>query len=734
MKKFIKIKKIISTLIIGFILIPSGLVLLPGSASASSSWDTIQANKIAKTTVDGAIGSDILVVFAGYKVDLTGAETWANALVDSTLKSKGVKTVYAVAGPLTDTYDLTQKDQNGNLIEVKLEINKIVDDIVGTSIITGKYQDGARIFVIDHSSGVFPAKEFLSSVWLANIYGSSPSRQIPGNNYLVFNLDGNKTTFFSGSPTKINYDVSSSNKANSAEKSFYSGSAYRTKTDIPIDTTGCNTTAGVSTIKNCLHMRLVKKDSSMGFTKVNEDYNGVTPQNVQTDYLASVSANKVITISTLPCTINSAKVLPNNNQKDDWFVENTSKLMFVVNSKDCAGKEIGFQIREEDTTGDNTVVIKGLESEKAIAPNDKFIIDIVAGAEQCDYTSNPDCHIYFKVTNTTDQNSSNYKIYDSLGQPGGSISYNYNGSGSSKFIYKGIRENTAPDGQDPEVATAVDTSKPYNGDYNLLAPIGSLTKIDKTTTITDYLNILFRLGIGLLIALSVIMLVVHGIQYMGDESVFGKTEAMHSIRATIGGLLLALGAYALLNTINPDLVNSKLSVSSITYDVMTDNLTTPTETSSQGTALYPHGQVCADFAQMTSYMSMFTSKPVTDGGLLTQDVHECNGVDIGTYSKDPISIFAIAEGTVLESLNTCVIGDTTCGGGFGNYVLIQHANNIRTLYAHGVHVLVKKGDAITSGQKIMEMSNTGNSQARHLHLNVYNSKNPYAGKSLYKPI
>ncbi len=118
--------------------------------------------------------------------------------------------------------------------------------------------------------------------------------------------------------------------------------------------------------------------------------------------------------------------------------------------------------------------------------------------------------------------------------------------------------------------------KPYNSDYVLLAPIGNIYKMDKETTITDYLNIIFKLGIGLLIALSVIMLIVHGVQYMGDESIFGKTEAMHSMRSIIGGILLALGAWAILNTINPDLVKTQLddSIPTVGLDIKPNSLTT----------------------------------------------------------------------------------------------------------------------------------------------------------------
>lgn len=108
----------------------------------------------------------------------------------------------------------------------------------------------------------------------------------------------------------------------------------------------------------------------------------------------------------------------------------------------------------------------------------------------------------------------------------------------------------------------------FKSDYMLLAPIGDLKAVtpdNQNNTeckinsffqagIGCYLNILLMIAIGLCGALAVIMIVVRGVQYMGDESVFGKTEAKSHIMAAVLGLLLALGAYALLNTINPKLL------------------------------------------------------------------------------------------------------------------------------------------------------------------------------------
>ncbi len=121
-------------------------------------------------------------------------------------------------------------------------------------------------------------------------------------------------------------------------------------------------------------------------------------------------------------------------------------------------------------------------------------------------------------------------------------------------------ENATPVDVNPQ--TQVDLSG--DGTYTLLAPIGGITEIKTTggtcpgnpgisNGIGCYLNIIFILGIGLCGVLAVIMIVIGGIQYMGDESVFGKTEAKSKILSAVLGLFIALGAYVLLKTINPAL-------------------------------------------------------------------------------------------------------------------------------------------------------------------------------------
>ena len=106
-----------------------------------------------------------------------------------------------------------------------------------------------------------------------------------------------------------------------------------------------------------------------------------------------------------------------------------------------------------------------------------------------------------------------------------------------------------------------------NDEYDLLAPLGELEQAPRN--IGDYFNVIFNIAIGLCAVLAVVMIVIGGIQYMGSESIFGKTEAKGQITRAILGLIIALGSFALLNTINPDLLGGKgASVKAVSGEIV----------------------------------------------------------------------------------------------------------------------------------------------------------------------
>lgn len=131
------------------------------------------------------------------------------------------------------------------------------------------------------------------------------------------------------------------------------------------------------------------------------------------------------------------------------------------------------------------------------------------------------------------------------------------------------------------------TNKPCVQPYVLLAPLPCETEKDagcvggKLTTfnpsqpnnLSAYLNLMIKIFIGLCAVLAVVMIVVGGIEYMTSELISSKESGKDRITHAILGLFIALGAYALLFTINPDLLKSDINPTDVTVKV---NLPTPT--------------------------------------------------------------------------------------------------------------------------------------------------------------
>ncbi len=100
--------------------------------------------------------------------------------------------------------------------------------------------------------------------------------------------------------------------------------------------------------------------------------------------------------------------------------------------------------------------------------------------------------------------------------------------------------------------------------YCLLAPIPGISEVNPANTdLGDYLNIIIKFTIGFAGALAVIMMVLGGIQYMSTDALSGKSEGRERITYALGGLLLALASYLILNTINPNLINLHLGIKGV---------------------------------------------------------------------------------------------------------------------------------------------------------------------------
>ena len=83
-------------------------------------------------------------------------------------------------------------------------------------------------------------------------------------------------------------------------------------------------------------------------------------------------------------------------------------------------------------------------------------------------------------------------------------------------------------------------------------------------------------------------------------------------------------------------------------------------------------------------------------------------------------VVAAASGTVLYTCSYCVhnwgkSGNCGCGGGYGNYVWLDHGNGKETIYAHLTSLTVSEGQHVSQGDVIGYVGSTGHSTGPHLH-------------------
>lgn len=93
---------------------------------------------------------------------------------------------------------------------------------------------------------------------------------------------------------------------------------------------------------------------------------------------------------------------------------------------------------------------------------------------------------------------------------------------------------------------------------------------------------------------------------------------------------------------------------------------------------------------------------------ISGEISSHNGTDIPAAFGTPILAAADGITTVPPFM----------AGGYGNYVIIQHAGGLQTVYGHCSSVLVSSGQHVEQGQVIALVGSTGYSTGNHLHYEV----------------
>lgn len=278
------------------------------------------------------------------------------------------------------------------------------------------------------------------------------------------------------------------------------------------------------------------------------------------------------------CDVISGYFKPSGDM-DEWYdnYDGQPPLDIVVKTKNCLKQTLSVTVFEQDTCIQNcddawSIGVAGsLYRREFNVQTDNFTINLLAGEEECESAVSivsaltswmADCKLFFYIR------QGNNILYNSWFHSGGTLTYDCDFACLTDPKFVGVKF-TGDDDHPIDTGSKLESGK-FNDVYTLLSPIGSLECISTDGTNKDgvkdkcatgglgyYLNLIFTILIGICGVLSVVMIIVHAIQYMGDESVFGKTEAKGKIVSAILGLIIALVSYALLNTIDPALTGKE---------------------------------------------------------------------------------------------------------------------------------------------------------------------------------
>lgn len=126
----------------------------------------------------------------------------------------------------------------------------------------------------------------------------------------------------------------------------------------------------------------------------------------------------------------------------------------------------------------------------------------------------------------------------------------------------------------------------------------------------------------------------------------------------------------------------------------------------------PSGSFAGSYAgEFAGFLAMWpASAPVNDGFGYRGAGEFHGGIDIMTGS-----------GMTLVSASPGVVTQVTYGGGWGQYVKIDHGSGVSTLYAHMIQgsQMVSPGQTVAAGTPIGLSGSTGYVTVAHLHFETY---------------
>jgi len=281
------------------------------------------------------------------------------------------------------------------------------------------------------------------------------------------------------------------------------------------------------------------------------------------------------------CAVQSAKFSPSGELAGTWFEDPSRRTVAVeILTSDCVGEEIKIDI------------VSSIDGRRVIGSNqvemrsENLVINLKLGGETCELKYNPlnlfrkfDCSLFMII----DDGYSGFRGdagFITKGKDGGELKYNCGDDCENNLFEWGEIEWKNIPVSSPNDPRFVDTKTTYtplaplpgigtegcrdlNGniipgpDGKQPAPCIDTQKneTDNKCPFGDYINAVIDIIMGLLIVGAVVMIVLGGMEYMMSELISSKEHGKERIRNALLGLVIALGAFILLKTINPALLN-----------------------------------------------------------------------------------------------------------------------------------------------------------------------------------
>lgn len=292
------------------------------------------------------------------------------------------------------------------------------------------------------------------------------------------------------------------------------------------------------------------------------------------------------------------------------------------------------------------------------------------------------------------------------------VNANVNAGKASDMTVQGsalVADGISTDGSStfaPELTNEISTYKVQSGDT--ITGIAKKFGISANTII--WANGLDRTA-GLKIGQTLVVLPISGVQHKVKSG-----DTVQSIAKKYKGDVDEIISYN-------DLGNSTLRVGDIIVipdgEIQTSTVITPKTTTKRIATVKAGAGISLTSAEADN--SGYYIRPIV-GGVRTQGIHGNNGVDLAESCGS--NLYASAAGSVIVSKN-----DGGYNGGYGNYVVISHDNGSQTLYGHMQATSVSVGDAVTQGQMIGLLGNTGKVHGTtgcHVHFEIRNGiRNPF---------